>query len=195
MSAYSLSVSRRLSTAEVRREELLEAAMPHFAHGGLHGTPTTKVAAAAGISQAYLFRLFPTKTALFVALVERCYDRTAQTFSAAARAARAEGEEDLLRAMGRAYQELLADRELLLAQLQGYGAAIDEPAVQDAVRRGFGGLFDLVRRESGGTDEELREFFAKGMLMNVLAAMDTNEVDEPWARALAVPDDEDGLPC
>lgn len=160
--------------------------MPHFAHGGLHGTPTAKVAAAAGISQAYLFRLFPTKTALYVALVERCFDRTVATFTRAAREARAEGA-DVLLGMGRAYRELLADRELLLAQLQGYGAAVDEPAVREAVRRGFGGLYDVVRRESGAGPDELRAFFATGMLLNVLAAMDVEALDEPWARAIAVP--------
>ena len=31
-------------SAEVRREEILEAAMKEFAHGGLHGTSTEKIA-------------------------------------------------------------------------------------------------------------------------------------------------------
>ena len=55
---------------------------------GLHGTPTMEIAKAAGISQAYLFRLFPTKAELFMALVERCNARVQRTFEDAAAAAR-----------------------------------------------------------------------------------------------------------
>ena len=51
----------------------MRAAMQEFARRGYYGTPTTDVAKGAGISQAYLFRLFPTKEELFVACVERTY--------------------------------------------------------------------------------------------------------------------------
>ncbi len=60
-------------SAEERRETVLEAAVVEFAARGLAGTSAEDVARRAGISQPYLFRLFPTKKALFVALVERCY--------------------------------------------------------------------------------------------------------------------------
>ena len=62
-------------SAEERRELVLEAAVAEFALGGLAGTSTEDVARRAGISQPYLFRLFPTKKGLFLALVERCYQR------------------------------------------------------------------------------------------------------------------------
>ena len=80
--------ARTLSTAEERREEILEAAERIFAARGLHGTPTMEIAKAAGISQAYLFRLFGTKAELFSALVERCNSRIERTFVDAASAAR-----------------------------------------------------------------------------------------------------------
>jgi len=57
--------------AAERREMVLEAAMAEFAVHGLAGTSTEDVARRAGISQPYLFRLFPTKKALFLALVGR----------------------------------------------------------------------------------------------------------------------------
>src|SRR5215218_4584733 len=103
--------TRTLSTAEARREDILVAAEHVFAARGLHGTPTMEIAKAAGISQAYLFRLFPTKAELFIALVQRCNERIHRTFVEAAAAAQAAGE-DVLAAMGRAYIGLLADREL-----------------------------------------------------------------------------------
>lgn len=173
---------RTLSTAEARREELVEAAGPVFAARGYHGTPTTEIAKAAGISQAYLFRLFPTKLELFVAVTDRCHDRVYETFRAAAQRARADGS-NVLETMGHAYAELLEDRDVLLFQLQAH-AATGEPAVRDAVRRGFRRLVDLVARESGADDEAMRSFFATGMLMNVVAAMHADELDAPWAQTL-----------
>src|SRR5438094_67049 len=76
-------VRQRMPAAE-RRELVLEAAVAEFAVHGLAGTSTEDVARRAGISQPYLFRLFPTKKALFLALVERCFRRVEDTFTAAA---------------------------------------------------------------------------------------------------------------
>src|SRR5258708_18745351 len=98
-------------TADERRESVLEAALTEFAARGLDGTSTEHVAHRAGISQPYLFRLFPTKKALFLALVERCFQRVAEAFTAAA--ADRVGEQ-ALDAMGHAYEDLLGDRTLLL---------------------------------------------------------------------------------
>ena len=175
---------RTLSTAEVRREELLEAAERVFADHGYHGTPTTEIAKAAGISQAYLFRLFPTKLELFVACVERCFARTVELFRTAAAEGRVGGVEPL-EAMGQAYGEMLRDPEqrLLHLQMQTYAAA-GEPAVREAARRGYRALFDFVQQESGAEDEALQAWFGYGMLMNVMAELHADEVDEPWARAL-----------
>ena len=53
--------------AEQRRELVLGEAMAVFAAHGYAGTSTEEVARRAGISQPYLFRLFPTKKALFLA--------------------------------------------------------------------------------------------------------------------------------
>lgn len=178
--------SRTLSTAEERREAVLEAGMRVMAARGVHGTPTMEVAKAAGISQAYLFRLFPTKADLAQALVERCNERIHATFVAAAAQARAAGGsgEDILHALGESYAELIQDRTLLLMQLHGHAAAPDEPAIRDAMRDGFRRLYTLVKAETGAEDEEISHFFATGMLMNVLAAMGAFELDEPWATGL-----------
>lgn len=177
-----MTASRTLSTADERREEILAAAERVFAARGLHGTPTMDIAKAAGISQAYLFRLFPTKAELFTALVQRCNDRIERTFTDAAAAARAAGE-PVLQAMGLAYIGLLGDRDLLLDQLHAH-AACDDPAIRDQMRAGFARLVDIVERESGADPLQVRDFFAHGMLLNVLAAMQAQDVDEHWARVL-----------
>jgi AcrR family transcriptional regulator len=164
--------------AAERREAVLAAAVIEFAARGLAGTSTEDVARRAGISQPYLFRLFPTKKALFLALVDRCFRQVAVAFEAAA--ADRVGE-DALEAMANAYHQLLQDRTLLLLQLQAY-AACDDPEIRDATRTGFKQLWALVERLSGLPYERVVMFFAMGMLMNVAAAMDLPAVDERWTR-------------
>ena len=179
-----MTPARTLSTAAERREALVEAAVAAFAEHGFHGTPTTEIAKAAGISQAYLFRLFPTKSELYVAAVERCYQRLGDAMRAAAEQAGAAGE-GALEQMGAAYGGLLQDRTTLRATLQAFAAAAGEDAaITAAVRRGYGDLYRLVKRLGDADAERLRAFFAKGMLMTVLAGMDAPAVDEAWAREL-----------
>jgi len=178
------TATRQLSTAAERREALVEAAVAAFAEHGFHGTPTTEIAKAAGISQAYLFRLFPTKSELYVAAVERCYRRLGDAMRAAAEDEQAPGE-TVLERMGHAYAALLQDQTTLRATLQAFAAASGEDlAIRDAVRRGYGDLVQLIQRISGAEGDELRAFVAKGMLMTVLAGMDAPSIDAPWAREL-----------
>jgi AcrR family transcriptional regulator len=184
-----MTASRTLSTADERREDILEAAERVFAARGLHGTPTMEIAKAAGISQAYLFRLFPTKAELFTALVERCNERIERTLVDAAAAARAAGT-PIMHAMGRAYIGLRGDRDLLLNQLHAH-AACDDPAIRDQMRRGFARLVEIVERETGAEPQAVRDFFAHGMLLNVLAAMQAQDVDEHWAKLLLKPAEVD----
>ena len=134
---------------------MLRAAMKVVGPRGLYGTPTMDVAAAAGISQAYLFRLFPTKTELFVAVLERSFERIHDAFAEAAASARAEGR-PVRDAMAEAYTSLLQDPEVLLTQLQGQAAA-SEPAVRDvatawfsdALRDGGARMAHLTRGDAG----------------------------------------------
>ena len=57
-------------SAEERRESVIRAAMSEFAHSGYNGTSTEAIARRVGVSQPYLFRLFPNKQAIFVAVLE-----------------------------------------------------------------------------------------------------------------------------
>ena len=81
----SRQTKQRVPAAE-RRDALIDAAMHEFAHGGLHGTPVDRIARRVGVAQPYVFSLFPTKRDLFIAAVERCFDRTMQMFTEAAEA-------------------------------------------------------------------------------------------------------------
>jgi AcrR family transcriptional regulator len=175
--------TRTLSTAEDRRETVLEAAMKVMAERGIAGTPTAEIAKQAGISHAYLFRLYPTKSELAVAVVERANQRVYDAFAAAAANA-GEGPEAKLKAMGHAYGELLQDRELLLVQLHSHAAAAEDAALREVARRGFERLVALVEGHAGGDQVLVGRFFASGMLMNVMASLGANELSEHWAEVL-----------
>src|SRR5512145_1909906 len=91
-------------TADERRVAVLEAANVEFALRGLHGASTDAIARRAGISQPYLFRLFGSKKELFIAVVDRCYDRTLEGFRAAASG---KFGADALTAIGDSYVQLI----------------------------------------------------------------------------------------
>jgi AcrR family transcriptional regulator len=185
MSPAASPTKRTLSTAEERREAVLEAGMSVFAEKGFLGTPTTEVAKAAGISQAYLFRLFPTKTDLVLAVVERSNLRIEETFRNAAAQARATGQ-DPMEAMGEAYSALLEDRSMLMTQIHQFAAAASMPEVAEVSRAFFAELYALVLRETDLDAEGVHQFFATGMLLNVMAAIGATDDHGPWASSLRV---------
>ena len=175
-----MSATTTRKTAEARREEILDAAMEEFALRGLEGGSTEAIARLAGISQPYVFRLFGTKKELFKASVARCLRETLEIFQ---RAAEGKRGEEALQAIGDAYIELLSDRIRLQAQLQAY-AACSDPEVCEVVRAGYGDLVTYVERVSGVGPEEISRFFAAGMLLNVVAALDLEHSGEDWAQRL-----------
>lgn len=61
---------RRKLTARGRRSQILAAAMDLFAERGFHGTRTRDLALRAGVSEALLFRHFPTKEAIVRAILD-----------------------------------------------------------------------------------------------------------------------------
>jgi AcrR family transcriptional regulator len=162
-----------------RRRCVLEAAMTEFARGGYAGTATEAIAERAGISQPYLFRLFGTKLDLFLATVSLLYERIEQSFRHAADGL--DGPEALA-AMADAYHDLLEERDLLMVELHSFAAASD-PQVQQATRQGFRRLWDVVGELTGLPNDVIRPFFAQGMLLNVVAALDAYDLTEGWAKA------------
>ena len=177
-----MTAPARRKSADERREEILTVAVEHFAEGGYHGTSTEVIAREAGISQPYLFRLFRTKKELFLACTDRACEKVIATFRRAAGAAEPGHE---LEDMGHAYvHELLEDRHALLMLMQGY-AAVADPEIQAHVRDGYGEVVDEVGRLSGATPDEVWSFFATGMLLNIVTALDLSKIADRnrWAKA------------
>lgn len=161
-------------SAEERRESVIRAATIEFARGGYHGTSTEVIAKRVGVSQPYLFRLFPGKKAIFLAAAQRCVEDTIRTFAEAAEGL--EGEE-ALHAMANAYTKVIAERpERLMMQMQMYVAVAAAEQEGDhefgaEVRDGWMRLWDTVHLPLGADVDETTTFMAYGMLVNCLVAM------------------------
>ena len=160
-------------TAEERRVQLVEAAVEEFAQAGLAGASTEAIAKRAGISHAYLFRLFPTKRALFAATVDHTFDHVLATFEQAY--AERDPDEPVLAVLGHAYIALLEDRSRLLFQLHAYAACGDED-IRAHVRSRYLAVFEWVRKTSGHGEDDVRVFMSTGLLLAVGAAIDAPEL-------------------
>ncbi|MEW2387367.1 TetR/AcrR family transcriptional regulator [Streptomyces venezuelae] len=170
-------------SAEERRESVIRAAMVEFARGGYNGTSTEVIAKRVGVSQPYLFRLFPSKQSIFLAASGRCCQEVTEVFRKAAEGL--EGEE-ALHSMGRAYQALIAeDPDKLLMQMQMYVAVASAEAsgdreFGDALRAAWMDMYDTVRLALGADVDETTQFLAYGMLINVLVSMGFRPDHRVW---------------
>jgi AcrR family transcriptional regulator len=163
-----------------RRQQVLRIAAEEFADGGLHGTSTEMIARRAEITQAYIFRMFGTKKALFLEVMVAAFDRMTEGMR---EAAGTETGRDALARMGAQYNEMLADRTSLLLQLQGFAACGDRE-VRDAVRDSFGRMWQTVAKTTGLDPVTIKAFLAFGMLLNNGAALQVAELGEPWAKGV-----------
>ncbi|MGN6203913.1 TetR/AcrR family transcriptional regulator [Humibacter sp.] len=175
-------MAQRMRGAD-RRSQVLEIAAREFAQHGLHGASTEAIAREAGITQAYIFRMFGTKKALFLELVTAAFDRVSEGMLAAGNPATTPTGLDALSRMGARYYDQLENRTSLLLQLQGF-AACSDPEVRAAVRGRVGHMWQVVADTTGLDAVTVKSFLAFGMLLNAGAAIDVDEVDEPWADGI-----------
>jgi len=162
----------------------LRTAIHAFADRGYYGTPTMDIAKEAGISQAYLYRLFPTKEALFVAVVGQCFDRIRESLVAGAARVGAKTPAAILDAMGDAYAHLIADQDLLRLQVQAQ-CAVHVPAIREAVWHGYADLVACVQEALGADDMNIQQFFAFGLLCDLVLAIGAESDDARWAQTLS----------
>ncbi|MEW1957040.1 TetR/AcrR family transcriptional regulator [Kineococcus sp. NPDC059986] len=171
------------STAEAQRALVVASATRVFARAGYHATPVTAVAADAGISPAYVFRLFDGKLGLFLAAVDHCYARVVEALTSGAEQASDRSPAGLLEAMGLAYAHLITDRDLLMLQVHAQSAS-DVPEVRDALRRGLASVVGTVDQLTGAGPDEVQRFMAWGQLCHLVVMADLDEVPGSWASTL-----------
>jgi AcrR family transcriptional regulator len=177
-------VAARQSTAERRRGPVVSAAIAEFSRAGFHGTPLAAVSARAGISTAYVFKLFPGKEKLFVAALDECFARVEAALTIGATRAEAGSPAEVLDAMAEAYAELIADRQLLMLQVHAQSVA-EVPEIGDALRRGLERVTRFVASRSRAQASEVQRFMAFGQLCHLVTTTGLHLIDEPWAHTLA----------
>lgn len=167
MSEQKLS---RLSS-EDRREQILAAASIVFGERGYAGGTTDAVAREAGISQAYVVRMFGSKENLFRETAQRASSRVQEAFrEEIAQFAPDESMDSRRYRLSIAYSSIVADRGQLLTLLHLFSLGHDE-SFGPLARECFLTVYQITRDEAGFSAEEATEFFAQGMLMTVLLAM------------------------
>ena len=171
---------RSLSTAADRRSAIVSAALRAFSRGGYAGTTIADIAHEAGISSAYVLKLFGGKAALFVVALERCFERIEETLSAT----QANGTPvDILDAMGDAYADLIADRTLLLIQVHAQSVAT-VPVIGDALRAGLARITRFAKQRSGAENHDVQRFMAYGQLCHLVVTSGIGDLDDDWAHTL-----------
>ncbi|MFC4333752.1 TetR/AcrR family transcriptional regulator [Salininema proteolyticum] len=178
-----MAAERTLSTARDRRATVVSSAIETFARGGFHGVTIAAVAERAGISPAYVSKLFSSKTRLFTAALDECHRRIVDTMERGAEAAEDTSPEAVLHAMGDAYAALIADRDLLALQVKAQ-AAMAEPEIAEAVRRGTAEIATFAATRSRADGAAVQRFMAYGQLCHLLTTIDAFEIDAPWAAML-----------
>src|SRR5919197_553939 len=105
MSTRTATRPETRASSDERRQQVIDAAVKEFAAHGFHAASTSAIAKRAGISQPYIYALFPNKHELFLATHRRVVKRIREAFAEAARGAN--GPEERLDRMGEAYARLL----------------------------------------------------------------------------------------
>jgi AcrR family transcriptional regulator len=161
-------------------EQVLDAAMAVVAADGFAGTTTDAVARAAGVSQPWVVRMFGGKAGLLRALFTRATERLLDAFEAVPRGPDAD------HALGRAYVDLVADRDLLMVLLHGFAAGAD-PVIGAQGRKVLAQVARLYRERTGLGVDAARDFVANGMLINTLLAVSAWDhiADDPDLADLA----------
>ncbi|MBD1379610.1 TetR/AcrR family transcriptional regulator [Metabacillus arenae] len=151
---------------ENRKEEILEAGLGVFAEKGYYNTTTALIAEKAGISQPYIFRFFKTKEELFVAVLNRAFERILQTFK------NVESSSDqIVTKMIEAYEELSVSHPNEIA-LQVIGLSVTEEAIRDCTKMGLSRIRSctLEKLQSANipnAEREVTTFLARGILCNI----------------------------
>lgn len=171
-----------MSSSE-RRAQILRIAAAEFAAQGPANASVDEIARQAGISQAYVFRLFGTKKSLFLELLDYAFERMADGLESAA--AGSTGTEAFDR-MGPKYMSMLGDHDLLRLQLHGIASSVDE-AIREHTRAGIAKIWRTISVATGADDVAIKAFLGYAFLMTASTSLRLDEVPEDWSESIRTP--------
>ncbi len=173
-----------MSAAE-RRTSILHAASEVFGAYGYVGTTTDQIARAAGISQPYVVRMFGSKERLFIEVLEGARAALVESFRTAIADHAADPSRTVVDRLGEAYLELTERRTVHQVLMQAFVLG-NEQEIGRKAREGVLDIWRLLRDEAGLELQDATDFFAQGMLINMLLGtrMPLLAVSDPAAREL-----------
>lgn len=146
-----------------------------FAEKGYYNTTTALIAEKAGISQPYIFRFYKTKEELFVAVLDRAFERILQTFQNVE-----SSSEQIVANMVKAYEELSVSHPNEIA-LQVIGLSVTEESIRNCSKTGLSRIrnYTLERFQEANVpnaEREVTTFLARGILCNISYFLDFPEI-------------------
>ncbi|KFM84037.1 transcriptional regulator [Bacillus paralicheniformis] len=146
-----------------------------FAEKGYYNTTTALIAEKAGISQPYIFRFYKTKEELFVAALDRAFERILQTFQNVE-----SSSEQIVANMIKAYEELSVSHPNEIA-LQVIGLSVTEESIRNCSKTGLSRIrnYTLERFQEANVpnaEREVTTFLARGILCNISYFLDFPEI-------------------
>jgi AcrR family transcriptional regulator len=172
--AVKSAAPRGRGTGGDRRRELLAAAIGVFAERG-YAAPTAVIAQRAGISEAYLYRLFTTKRQLFLACHEAVQRRIWTVLEDAA-CARGEPSDRRSRMRSAYAASLSADERRFQVHVQ---TAAADPLILAAARAGRHATLEHISSLGADAPFSARAFYGELMLMNLDDLLDPTPSPNP----------------
>jgi AcrR family transcriptional regulator len=161
-----------------RKEQIMNSAAALFASQGFYKTTTAHVAEAVGVTQPYVFHFFKSKEQLYLAVLDRAYNRLFQAFASVDAP-----PEILAQKMGEAFNVLLeTHRNEMLLLMQCF--TTPEPAIREFSKDTFSRIYDSVkaRFESAGVPEPRQQasiFISCGLIITLSEVLEMPKLS-PW---------------
>ena len=173
-------MSPKEEIAASRKDQIMNSAAALFASQGYYKTTTAHVAEAVGVTQPYVFHFFKSKEQLYLAVLQRAYERLNRAFSNVDAP-----PEQLAQKMGEAFNTLLAGyRNEILLLMQCF--ATPEPAVRGYARKTHSLIYNTVKTRfatAGVPDagKEASVFISCGLILALSEILELPELS-PWHK-------------
>lgn len=169
-------------SAAERRTQAVAEGLSAFADHGLTTAAIAQVAERIGVSQPYVFRLFGSKQAFFLACIDELPDRITGMFLQAA-----QGADDPMEEMGAGFRVLVSDGVISGFWLQACAAARADDEIARRCRGVISRALRVAQDSTGADANGLAAFFGRGALVMMLQTLgvDLSEGSQAAVAALA----------
>lgn len=171
-------MSPKEEVAASRKDQIMNSAAALFASQGYYKTTTAHVAEDVGVTQPYVFHFFKSKEQLYLAVLERAYERMMNAFSVVQAP-----PEHLSDQMGQAFNVLLeTHRNEILLLMQCF--TTPEHSIRSFAKEKYSLIYDniLTRFEKAQVPNpgyEASAFISAGLIITLSEVLEMPKLS-PW---------------